>query len=106
MTSPGHSSADPTAGPLSRSAVTCLDGMPAIVDMVLIGARLSGKSAPVTDLVNAVIVLAAFLIGGWLLIGWPFRRFVRRSQYERVPRIRRRAYFRRFRRIYRWRRGW
>jgi hypothetical protein len=103
MTSPGRSPAGPAARPLTRSAVTCLDGMPAIVDVVLIGARLSGKSAYVTDLVNAVIVLAAFLIGGWFLIRWPFR-FARRSQYERAPR-RRRAYSRRFRRNHRWRRG-
>jgi hypothetical protein len=106
MTSLGPSCAGPAARPLRRSAVTCLDGMPAIVDMVLIGARLSGKSAHITDLVNAVIVLAAFLIGGWFLIRWPFRRFARRSLYQRAPRIRRRAYSRRFRRNHRWRRGW
>ena len=104
MTSPGRNSADPAARPLSRSAVTCLDGMPAIVDMVLIGVRLSGKSAHVNDLVNAVIVFAAFLIGGWFLIRWPFRRFARRSQYGRAPRTRRRAYSSRFRRNHRWRR--
>ena len=65
MTCPGRSPAGPAAVPLSRSVVPCLNGMPAIVDVVLIGARLNGKSAHVTDLVNAVIVLAAFLIGGW-----------------------------------------
>jgi hypothetical protein len=80
--------------------------MPAIVDIVLIGTRLSGKSAHVTDLVNAVIVLAAFLIGGWFLIRWPFLRHPGRSRYERVPRIRRRTYSRRFLRNHqRWRRG-
>lgn len=104
MPSPSRSPAGRAARALSRSAVTRLDGMPAMFDMIMIGARLSGKSAHVTDLVNAVIVLATFLIGGWFLIRWPFRRFARRSQYERVPRIRRRAYSRRFRRNRRWRR--
>jgi hypothetical protein len=56
--------------------------------------------------VNAVIVLAAFLIGGWFLIRWPFLR-PRHSRYERAPRIRRRACSRRFRRNHHWwRRGW
>ena len=104
MTCPGRSPAGPAARPLSRSVVPCLNGMPAIVDVVLIGARLNGKSMHVTDLVNAVIVPAAFLIGGWFLIRWPFR-IARRSQHERGPR-RRRPYSRRFRRKHRWRRGW
>jgi len=67
--------------------------------------RPGGES--VHGLVNAVIVLGAFLIGGWFLIRWPFIGRPRRSRYERAPRIRRRAYPRRFRRNRRrWRRGW
>lgn len=102
MTSPARNPASPAA-PAEPVSGHASRRMPAIVDMVLIGARLSGKSAHITDLVNAVIVLAAFLIGGWFLIRWPFR-FARRSPYERGPR-RRRAYSRRFRWNHRWRRG-
>ena len=83
-----------------RPAVTCVSGF-------LVGARLGSSPVRVTDLVNAVVVLAAFLIGGWFLIRWPFLRQPRRSRYEHAPRMRRRAYPRLFRRNHRWRhRGW
>jgi hypothetical protein len=88
MTSPGTSLAGP--------AVT----VAAVPVGFLVSARAASSTGNVTELVDAAIVLAAFLGGGWLLVRWPFRH---RSRYERAPRIRRRRYGRRFRRNHYWR---
>jgi hypothetical protein len=66
----------------------------------LVSARAVSSTGNATELVDAAIVLAVFLGGGWLLIRWPFRQ----ARYGRAPRIRRQRYPRRFRRNRYWRR--
>jgi hypothetical protein len=89
MTCPGTS----LAGPVVTMA--------AVPVGFLVSARAVSSTGNATELVDAAIVLAVFLGGGWLLIRWPFRQ----ARYGRAPRIRRRHYPPRFRRNRYWR-GW